>query len=319
MENVEKFISKKAQEKETPESEEKLPPNVKVVDTEKGKFRIAYGVHPSFGFFNVEMKPEELGNADALVPELADFDYTSRKELVEERFNKSHCFSEYDLQYGKLIKKVKKEGKPIFLADITEPKTIEMIRQGLSFSEGVVAGALLGSLLLDYSKGEKWTEIETLKTIASIYFSSEAIGDMLAGLSYKIRHGILDEKSISRNIARFLSDLNERIHPETNFLIVTLRNSLFAQKLETIAERLGSEIKDRKPEVAITIGGRHHGIEKALKKEDKRRVWLINKLLSVPGLKKTREKIATIARFDFNKEKNMWEMTTDLKTRISQK
>lgn len=122
-----------------------------------------------------------------------------------------------------------------------------------------------------------------------------------------------DEKSARRAVNRFLNDLNERVHPETNAIIVTLRNHLFAQKAETIVKTLSPEIKNRKPEAAITLGARHYGIERALKEEDKERVWLIDKLLSVPGLKKTREKIATIARFDFNKEKDKWELTERFK------
>lgn len=61
--------------------------------------------------------------------------------------------------------------------------------------------------------------------------------------------------------------------------------------------------------LAIVVGAGHTGIEKVLGKEDKERVRLIDRLLNVPGLGKAREKIATIARCDFDKNQNKWLVT----------
>ena len=115
MENVEKFIPKnitekapeKAPEKDLPESEEKLPPNVKIVETEKAKFRIAYGKHIT------ERKPEELGKADALMLESSSFDYTLSKELVEKEFNRDIGLKE-EIQYRKIIKRAEEEKGQFF-------------------------------------------------------------------------------------------------------------------------------------------------------------------------------------------------------------
>lgn len=291
MEKIEKFIPR-----ERPESKEELPSNV-VVETPEAKFRIAYGLHP------VEMKPEVLGKSDALMIETGVvFNYTLPKKLVEKNFNRDIRRS---TQYGKIIEKAEREEKPIFLGDITEWRTAFLLQIGLKVLELTVGIALLKNLIKSLLENEKMTRREFLKkTAAGIYLSSEMpsyISLLLSG----------DEKSAGRAIEKFLTDLNERTHPETNAILLTLRNYVMAQKLKTIAEKLG--IKNRKPEVAIAIGKRHSGIEKALEKEDEERVRLVNKLLSIPGLKKTRENIATIAQFDFNEKENKWELTDQFK------
>ncbi len=286
--------------------EEELPPNVKEIETQNAKIRIAYERHDG-----IERKPEELGdNYDAWVPEIMGIDYTLSKKIVERDFNK--IFRKKIPEYRKIFEKIEKEGKPIFLGDITEDKTILLLNKSLRYLESAATGVLVASLVYDFLAGEKLTKIEVLKSIAAVYLYSEAIEAMIDKLSYKLRGGI-DEKSISRAIERFLGNLNEKIHPETHFILATLRNSLFAQKMKTIAESL--KIQNRKPEIAVTLGAGHHGIEKALLKDDEKRVGLIKKLLSVPapGLKKIRESIATIAWFDFNKEKGWWELTKQFK------
>ncbi len=282
---------------------------MKIVETDKGKFRIAYGA--SF----TERKPEELGKADVWAPETSGLvDYTLTKELVEEKFYKiSRKDKPFSTDHRKIFEKTEEGKKPIFLIDITEQELATLLQIDLKYLEPIVGSGLLAILARDFILGEKrLTRREILKKAgAGIYFLSEFPAGIIRGLFGE--DFIVGEKSASRAVEKFLDDLNERIHPETNAIIQTLRNSLLAQKAKTIAERLGLEIKGRKPEIALTVGAAHHGIEKALLKEDEERVWLIDKLLSVPGLKNTREKIATIARFDFNKEKDKWELTDQSK------
>lgn len=201
---------KKAPEKEMSENEEELPPNVKIVETEKTKFRIAHGKH------NVEQKPEDLGKADALMLE-GIFDYTLSKELVEKEFNGD---LKEKIQYKEMIKTAEKKRAPIFVGDVIKQKCI--------------------------------------------FFST-----------------------------------------------LRLRDYLFAQKLKTIAERL--ETQKRKPEIAIVIGAGHTGIEEALKKSNEERVKLIDNRSDDPDLREAREKIATIARFDFNEKEGKWELTDRFK------
>lgn len=305
MKSIEKFIPKE----EKFEEKEKLPPNVVMVETPEAKFRIAYGTH------STEQKPEELGKPDALMLEsLGLIDYTSSKKLVEEEFDKKVRES---IQYRKIIKRAEEKEKPIFLGDITEWESAALLQFGLQFLEPMIGVLLLGSLLRSWVKEKltnlpkkKLTRREFLKkSISALYFLSDLPGGVIRYLFEE--EGILDEKSASRAVERFLWDLNEKIHPETKAIIVTLRNHLMAQKMKTISERL--EIQNRKPEVTTVVGAFHHGIEEALEEDDEERVKLVDKLLSVPGLEKTREKIATIARLDFNKEKDGWELTEQFK------
>ncbi len=304
MESGEQFLGK-----EIPGVQEKLLPNVVLVETGKAKFRIAYGSH------DIERKSEELSKADVWLPETGGrIDYALSKELVEENFNNILKKKEPFLtEYKKIFEKAEREKVPIFLGDIPETELVILIQANLKGVEPVVGLALLAKLVWDsVIESKKLTRRDFLKkTLAGIYFLSEAPSIITGNLLSTDR--VDDEQSARRDVDRFLNDLNERAHPETNAIIATMRNNLFAQKAETIAGKLSPEIKNRKPEVAITLGARHHGIEDALSKKDEERAGLIDKILSVPGLKDTREKIATIARFDFNREKNKWEMTDRFK------
>lgn len=295
----------KKSEKEIPKSEEELPPNVKLVETEKGKFRIAYGTHFT------ERNPEELGKSVAWLPETATrIDYTEPKELVEKNFNtvlkKREPFS---TEYRKTFKEAERKRTPIFLVDIAEAEAVTLIQAYLHGVEPAVGVALLAKLAWDSVIEEKKISRRDFlkKTFAGIYFLSETPNLIINNL---LSIGeVPDEKSARRAVDRFLNDLDETAHPEKNSIIVTLRNHLFAQKAETIAKTLSPEIKTEKPEIAITLGARHHGIEGAFSKKDEERAWLIDVISSVPGMEKTREKIATVARFDFNEKENKWEMT----------
>lgn len=62
---------------------------------------------------------------------------------------------------------------------------------------------------------------------------------------------------------------------------------------------------ERKPEIAVAIGGGHIGIERSFSKEQKERITLIRKLLQFPGLGDERKKIAAIARIDYENDENM--------------
>lgn len=85
------------------EKKEELPENVVIIERPEGKFRIVYGMH------SIEQDPKDIGNADALVLEMAgDYsDSSSAQKLL--------AYSEKFVQYEKIFKQAASEKKPIFL------------------------------------------------------------------------------------------------------------------------------------------------------------------------------------------------------------
>jgi len=297
MADKEKFeIIKKADDKE------QLPENVVMMETPEGKFRIMYGYH------DMPQRPEELGAADALALETGGEDY-SQKEVAEKLI--ADCLN--DPQYNLIVKEAMKNKKPIYFTDISKADAGLLLRVGLGSVETVVGLDLLAALgkdtLLELSEKKEISRRDFLKKFSKgavgLYLSSELLENLLFLFS---KGKPVDERSQTRAITRFLTELNEGIHPEVNAIILTLRNYLMAQKLVTIARKLSGE-KNIKKEIAIVVGAAHSGIEKSLTKKDEERESLIKKLLAVPGLEEARKRIAAITRMDFDEKQNRWVAT----------
>ncbi len=312
MENREKFVPQKAPEKQPPESKEELPPNVVVVETPEAKFRIGYN-GPHFLFEYGDNLVGDLEKVDALILELMGFDYTLPKDVVEENFKKIKENELLISQYGKIIKKAEELGKPIFLGDITKVVSESLLTEGMQILEPIAGMALIASLIKDMSENKKMTRREfMLKAFGGSYALSKISNDTVEILYGFYKRGLPDEQSPVRKTTRFFDEVNDAIHPETrNKITIKLRNLLYAQKMKEVARKF--KIKGRKTEVAVAIGSDHHEIEKDFLKEDEEIVKQISQLLSNPKLKDVREKIATIARFDFSEKENKWELTDRFK------
>lgn len=278
-------------EKRVPHEKEKSPKGVKEIETPEATFRIVYE--------SLERKPEILGNFNGLVLEVTypQVDY-SKPELAEKKLQ--------DLAESKtqkaFIETARKKNKPLFFTDTYLADEIILLRTGLQVLELGTGFALLANLLNKSGEGElKLNRRQFLKALGGMFLTGDAL------IRAVLRSFPDDEESMRQKFAKSVIESGEKIHPERDAIILTLRNHLMAQKMKTIAKTLIN--KNEKPEVAILIGAGHTGIEKALEKEDKERIELVNKLLKIPGLKKTKEKIATIARLDFDEKEGRWKAT----------
>ena len=143
------------------------------------------------------------------------------------------------------------------------------------------------------------------KSLLAVYFAPQLAEDLILFLSLPDK-AMLNEEAVRRKIHRFLIKLNEKIHPETNMILITLRNIIMAQKLITIAQDINKEIS-KKPEIGVVVGASHIGIEEALNLDEKERNEIIEKIMNfAKGVKKN---IATIARFDYDSKTERWELT----------
>lgn len=271
-----------------------LPPNVVIIERPEARYRIIYGRH------DTGQKVEDVGNADALVLEYVSRDY-STGDKAEKTFNALTSSK----QYLNLVNHLQQRRKPVFLADMNSIYITSLLN-GLKALEPIIGLYLISKLAIGIKRQainrRNFIRTGGARAIAALWFLSDMPGLILSASQVQTTK---DEHSASRAVNRFLTDLEERIHPETEAIVMTLRNHLFAQKLKTIADMMSSHTEG-KPEVGIVIGARHTGIEAALQKEDQERVELINRLLHLPGLEETRAKIATIARMDFDEDQHVW-------------
>lgn len=276
---------------------EGLPNNITTVETANGIFRIIYGIH-----IFTENKASIQG-VHGLVLESAVDNHTTATQ-AERMINGEYGYKT-GIQYKEIIKHCEEENIPIFFADLTSSTLPIEISFLIGTTEKFTALRIIYSRLFQIMRDKTMlTRKDFLKFAVGAFFSTSLFSAM-TGVS-----AIIAGNGKSSQFNKLIESFDEKIHPETKRIALTLRNYLFAQKLYTIARKMKAlGQNNQKPTIAISIGGRHHGIEDALRKTDYERVASINHWLKFPGLKKARSEIATIARLDFSKEENRWEAT----------
>gem|GEM_PF-4908885 len=122
----------------------------------------------------------------------------------------------------------------------------------------------------------------------------------------KIQERGLNEHSLFRKAEKASRSLNQVIHPEMRRFGIQTRNTLMAQKSEAVAKLLARDL-NRKPEVAVIIGGAHAGIEGELKEAEEKRVRELRR-----DLGKSFDNNRFIVRIDFvtSNGKKLSDLTT---------
>lgn len=269
-------------------SKKELPKNIVIKELPYATFRIIYGKH------NIEQDPKDIEGLDGVVLEgIGDYSTIESAYKILEA-----CYE--SIQYKRIVEKAEKDRQSIFFADIVEEDVTIALQESLLNIEPIAGVLLLVSLVNDALKKQKMTRREFLKRsgklLSGLFFSTHI-------LEYPLWLTGKDEEARSI-INRFVLDLNERIHPETNLIVLTLRNHLLAQKMQTIAEFTNSERK--KPEIGIIIGHAHIGIERSLEKKSEERTEIIKKILNFTVSNRIKEKIAKICWFNFHPKTNRW-------------
>lgn len=290
-------------EKLSPEkhpNREQLPANVVEIERPEAVYRIIYGRHDR------EQESEDLGDIGALVLETGNEDYSTR-----EKAESTLAVCSELIQYRKVVTAAERKKLPIFLVDVTDAETASILRDGVRNIEtriGAVATlGILASLISSKEKMDRRTFIKYLAGALGVgYLTSHVWIDNIHAV---FGEKMLNEKNASRKVARILEDVQEKIHPETEKIIITLRNYLIAQKTIAVAKELS--LSDIKPKIGIVVGASHHGVEKALKEEDAKRIEVIKNLLSAPEIRGASSHAALIVRLDFDGELDKWE-TTDI-------
>ncbi len=281
-----------------PDPKRKLTEATVLVPTPEADYRIIYGFH------NIKQNPEDLGDAHALALELAG-DYFS----IESAERLALYVMEQHQQYREIVKEAKNKKIPLFFVDIPRLDDLVLILNSLLIvSESLVGLGIISSLIQRAPK--PMTRRDFIKILPSVIIGSYLSSHIPGMASTAMNLGRINEETVKRKIHRFLTTLNEKTHPETYIILLTLRNYIIAQKLNTIAQMLRKDFINKKPQVAIVIGASHIGIETALQESDDERKTLLTRIFNLPitemVLKEAISNVATIAWLEYDEKLEKW-------------
>lgn len=291
-------------------NKEKVPDNVVILERPEARYRIVYEKHVG------QRSPEEIGRPNALVVEYVSQSGYAKKWLAESLIE-SFWEQKREESGGKQDeeKYLKKNQTPLYFIDIIDPERIldkEMLNvTALKTLETSLAGGFIGFGLIEARR-----QIKTKQGMSRRQFlklSGSALGTLYFGpmlLDLLLKLADLGEKTVKesseiRRVQRTIGKIQEKLHPETEGIILTFRNALWAQKLETIAKELTKQGAQR-PEVGIGVGGDHFGIEDMLNSPPQKRLEAISKFLKVFGSEQALPNISPIARLEYSEKEKRW-------------
>lgn len=110
---------------------------------------------------------------------------------------------------------------------------------------------------------------------------------------------IFEEGSKKRQIFKSLTNINEKSHPEIYAFMTTLRNQIWAQKLDYLASKIPHQ-SNRKPEIGILVGRGHSGLENAIGENPKQRLDFLKRFLKLNPINISDIQLSKILHFEYN-------------------
>jgi len=275
---------------------ETLPKNVELVETATGKYRLIYSMH------FIPNQLEELGDdcagvvLEGMIPPTDEQTIRGRIDTMQ---GVSNLLSKtVNEQYAQIFSALAKQQKPMFIVDIHGhvAHAIALI-YGVPIAEWVLANfALRNEPVHEHAAiTRRDFLIRGAKTLARFYLKGDALGKALASTStYFIG-------------ARLPANVAEKMYPQANLYVLTLRNLVAAEKMEQIYQEHKDQF-DGKELIAI-YGAFHTGISEALKMGREARLKKIGsivKLLSALNMPISTDELALILTLSFDEQHNGW-------------
>lgn len=254
---------------EIPQAEEgrELPENITEIETNVSHYRIVYSDH------RIPNRPEAVRGVDGIILEgfLPYNPENAAMGIVE-------YLTRFEPQYYEVVREAIREETPIFFLDARDnPATTGKIdktrlpeKWQIGAAELLIALILLSDIEIKKQMSRRRFLNESGRVLGSLFLSSPALQFIFRELS-ALPKGEPKEKSLFRRGEKLLGSINRTIHPETRSFNIDTRNTLIAQKSETVARVTNGEL-GRKPILAIIIGASHMGLERELKKEEEERM-----------------------------------------------
>ncbi|MFY9462319.1 MAG: twin-arginine translocation signal domain-containing protein [Candidatus Sungiibacteriota bacterium] len=291
---------------------EKLPDNVVVVERPEARYRIIYEKHEG------SRSPEEIGKPTALAVEFISATGYGRK-FAAEALAESYWEEKRQEAGGNSSEEnyVKQNRIPLYFIDVTDPgrEILDKARLAsvwVKAAQTSLAGGFTASMAIEAIRKAK--SEQKLSRREFLGFLGGAAGTAFLGiqlLDFLVKLALAKEKTppgeatLTRKIQRKVGAAAERIHPETEAILLTFRNALWAQKLETIAGELQKEI-GRKPDITFSVGAEHFGLEEMLGVASESRIESIKNFLNVFGLKSAAQELSAIARVEYSAREARW-------------
>lgn len=291
------------QAEETPKNENpEKEKNTVEVETLNAFYNVLFNIH------NLPIREEMIPPSDAFLLEyVADYpnllkqgfeEYLSgareRLHLSEEEYEalrQKHAIMDVQILYQNIIKRAKKERKPLFIPDINRAlynkKEMSSDKEAIiKIIEAVLGCSLVVMSVTDAAKiiksNEPVTRREFLKKGAKIigqlsgaaYLGAPRVAEI--AIKNAAEYYMLEptkERLGNLQKAQKTYEMIEKTNPldsQPTFTVDT-RNALIAQKAEAVAEVMEKEL-GRKPELSLAIGALHFGIVESLQQTSAQRM-----------------------------------------------
>lgn len=284
---------------EAPQNIEKIPDNIEIIERAEAVYRIIYERHEG------GRTKEELGHPDAFVAEYISAVSYGRPHLAES-LAVSYWEQKKEEARGEGSEEahVKSLEIPFYFIDATDPaRAIDKAHIRATYLKAIetgLAGAssfLVSRELLKKQK-EGMTRRQFLK-IGMLGSASAYFGTNLLDLFVKLGEKLATPKGYADKARRAIINVQEKLHPETEGVMRTFRDALWAQKLQSIAQELGQAL-GRKPEIAFAVGKDHVGLAEMLEMPPEKRIQAIQRFLKFFGLREVETDIAAIAKLKWH-------------------
>jgi len=267
--------------------------NESVVEGEKGIHNILYCRH------DLSLKANAMDEADYLILELCDFDYSSCKDDIDIKQMIENLPSYKP--YRNLVLAAATQHKPIFFVDSsTNLETLTGVSTWAGLTAVGAAETFVGTEALKFAlhpenhtstpaaraisrkllpKGSEDKSIQGQTRRGMLRAGTGAIGAYFLTPALQVSSTILrsisgknpDNAAPSTKASKALTQFNAVAHPELDSAGFEGRNALIAQKAESIAAMLTPTI-GKKPRSCIAIGSAHMEIERELQLPESERI-----------------------------------------------
>ena len=289
--------------------------HIKTIETPQATYRIIYDRH------QLVHSPDEIGDADAYVsefdPEIDFSEPVGAKAAILKRWERFYQrrgtarnpkASEVIPAFENRLKKM-----PYYMYDVADTKlTLKGIEDNRVYAQvakialGLGAAGYLGKNVVSEGLLTKRKLLRNAIAAALAVGGAAQLAALLPGQAEEHRQLTPLEKEIQ--------NISEWLNPESESLVTTYRNAIWAHKLQRITEDVRIKNPDKKPVLDIQAGAIHSGLERMLRADPAKRLEYIRRMShiwsKVFDIGPDGVVISAVARFEYSETEKAWTPST---------